>query len=213
MTRPQLENQRLISTPRLAANMASRASAKEMSISESGMLRLFGWVGGYRMCAKILPVEIKLQLQSPLLRLPSELRNMVFEFVFVDNGNLHMLSNDPARDTRRLRRLLKLNSLRNVCQQLRLETAGMDRNTFTMHDFGVIRRLSVFGDNAKVVVSCTTWSVFITASFHNLIRLCREDPKAEVHVLANMPRFLEGVKDMYLQGCAQALSKTMLIKL
>jgi len=72
------------------------------------------------------PAPILPQLQSPLLRLPGEIRNKIYEYALEDSKPLRVISylrKVPIQTHARL--LHQFNELKHTCRQLRIETAWM----------------------------------------------------------------------------------------
>lgn len=92
------------------------------------------------------------QPQSPLLRLPGEIRNIIFDYALLDHANIHgataMLPtdiNDPDAATRLHIKgdddnWHEINQLKYVCRQLYFETRSYGLNKFTLLEFPVFTR-------------------------------------------------------------------------
>lgn len=132
-----------------------------------------------------MPIEP--QLQSALLRLPGELRNHIYQFVFRDDENLCVVDYDPGEAHKehvraKMRRLLGLDCLRHVCRQLRLETAGKGRLIENVAGFLCPNRISsVTTDIAWV----TFWysETFVYQSMWDCLRVSKRHPQACVNFL------------------------------
>ncbi|KAG9389021.1 Homeobox-KN multi-domain protein [Pyrenophora tritici-repentis] len=148
--------------------------------------------------------KIKLQPQSPLLRLSAELRNMIYRFLYSEKEDIHIILPN-LQGTARLRQLLKLATLRHVCRQLRLETTGMGRNIVPHQDLSAMH--SFFLDNLKLVLFRTYGAQLFTRFPQDTyiqvsIWLCHLNPDSKVHVLADILEFRLGMRAMLAQGAA-----------
>jgi hypothetical protein len=79
----------------------------------------------------LVSTPILSQLQSPLLRLPGEIRNKIYEHVLGESIPLHVVgfhySHWGAPYKTHARRLHQINELERTCRKLRAETGNMGR--------------------------------------------------------------------------------------
>ncbi|KAG9185976.1 hypothetical protein G6011_02532 [Alternaria panax] len=168
-----------------------------------------------RFSTPILP-----QVQSPLLRLPGEIRNKIYEYALDQTRPLHVVGRKEDEFIKlptpvQIRRFHHLNELVRTCRQLRLETKGM--GSTWAHVSWSHNVVPVPSKHVRILVQLKTNPGRIPfyrrgngpecysiddGIFDDHVRLCETHPHLKVAVLSNSLRNTQGCRGILVIGAA-----------
>jgi len=165
-----------------------------------------------------VPAAILPQLQSPLLRLPGEIRNKIYEYALEDSKPLEVIGNlycyAPPPFKAHATRLHQFNELQHTCRQLRTETGYMGfSRTKTSFYSESLTRWQVPQDPGTRRVMCYENEkhdhhlhyLISLGPIRHYTGLCEEDPQVEVHMFTQVLRKDLGCRGLLVRGAALQL--------
>jgi hypothetical protein len=163
----------------------------------------------------LVSTPILSQLQSPLLRLPGEIRNKIYEHVLGESIPLHVVgfhySHWGAPYKTHARRLHQINELERTCRKLRAETGNMGST------WNHISLYSGYVDSAIIPNSGPRRVMHYSVEQgqnHNFLRsilhtryalICKADPLLEVAIFTRALRKDVGCQGLLVLGAALQL--------
>ncbi|KAF1840366.1 uncharacterized protein K460DRAFT_259046, partial [Cucurbitaria berberidis CBS 394.84] len=187
--------------PKASVNMVSKKVTQMHFSQEGGRITGFTWDCDSGTGKLYFERSAAAELQglakpiSPLLRLPGELRNKIYGYLFIDEVLELGAHGDGIQFIHRREDLASgqtVHTLASVCQQLHQETHGLPLTTArlvtTRRDF--LKLL----DRKDDLINCRMRQVRIVSGFENLVKsrniasmspiidFCREHPHVEVRI-------------------------------
>jgi hypothetical protein len=146
------------------------------------------------------------QHQSPLLRLPGELRNRIYEYTYsgpddlcIVNTNRYDYNHTDAQA--KVYGLLQLNSVGDACRQLCSRTAGMRRRIKRANSCDTPLHQITSYNVAKIVWFDRSISLH-ARDINNSIQYCIRYPQTEIFFLTERLSLKGGILALLTQGAA-----------
>jgi hypothetical protein len=149
------------------------------------------------------------QHQSPLLRLPGELRNRIYEYTYSKESEDLCIVNNHRYDyipryadaQEKVHGLLQLNSVGHACRQLRSETAGVRRRINRVNSYDTpLDQIKNYGV-ARIVWFDRNHELH-TRDIMNCLRYCMQYSQTEIFFLTERPSLKHGIFALLAQGAA-----------
>ncbi|KAF2244795.1 hypothetical protein BU26DRAFT_579477 [Trematosphaeria pertusa] len=157
----------------------------------------------------LLPGPIEPQAQCPLLSLPGELRNMIYQHTSEVAGDVYCVKgcHGPSIDDSHphIQRMLGSNQLKYVCRQLYHETSaiGLHKKDVSFKVGHVLTAATWLDTNiTKLIVEGYKGTDIHVAP---LVRACRSNPKLEVFVLSPSLVITAGCSHLIPLGAAMQM--------
>ena len=156
----------------------------------------------------LVPKPILPQFHSPLLRLPGEIRNKIYEYALKDSKPLRVIGNlHKAPYKVHATRLHQFNTLKHTCRQLRTETACMgvspadasfhsSYNTFSQTLVPGTRQLECYKHDRP------TDRFLSDIPFDDFVFFCQRNPQLEVAIFTQALRKDLGCRGLLVAGAA-----------
>ena len=156
----------------------------------------------------LVPKPILTQLHSPLLRLPGEIRNKIYEYALGNSTPLRVTGYSHKVPLRTYVKLShQFNELKHTCRQLRLETAwmGVSPADTSFHSFyNTVNQ--TFGHGTRQLMCYKhdrPTDRFLSAiPFNDFVFFCQRDPQLEVAIFTQALRKELGCRGLLVIGAA-----------